>query len=128
MRKNFMLISQKYLHVDQLVLIFGYKNKRAFLEAVRTKKLPLPMYKAESGRLVADREVVRRFFAWRRREGIMQLESTIARTLYLESELKKKRIATRKKLADGRKRMEAARKKREEKQKRLEEEQASKNA
>ncbi len=80
MRKDFMVVDRPYLHIEQLMLIFGYENRKAFLRAVRSKTLPIPTYRV-SNQIVADREVVRRFFAWRRREGIMELNTTISRVL-----------------------------------------------
>lgn len=82
--KDFMVIEVPYLEVDELMLIFGYENRTAFHAALRSKALPIPTFTI-GRRIVADKEVVRRFFAWRRREGVMELDTAI-RTAILAQE------------------------------------------
>jgi len=58
-----------YLTSDDLQLLFGYKTLKCLHQAVRRGKFPVPTYRI--GRyIVADKEVVRAFFADQREKGL----------------------------------------------------------
>jgi len=49
------------MEMDELAAVFGYKNPRAAVRAVRLGKFPVPTYEL-AGRRVANVVVVNRFF------------------------------------------------------------------
>ena len=62
-----------YLTTDDLQLLFGYKSRNCLYNAVRNGTFPVETYKI--GRwIVADREVVRTFFADQRQRGLEKIE------------------------------------------------------
>jgi hypothetical protein len=70
--------SLPYLTSEDLMLLFGYKTMRCFYNAVRNGKFPVPTYKI--GRwIVADKEVVRQFFADQRQRGLAEIQRRRAR-------------------------------------------------
>jgi hypothetical protein len=58
-----------YLERDDLMVLFGYKNTKAFYNAINLGRFPVPTYKL-GGKIVADREAVRLFFAEQRARGV----------------------------------------------------------
>lgn len=61
-----------YLTLDELTVIFGYKNNKQTKKALNGKTLDIPTYKIR-GRIVADPAVVRAWFAKQRAKGMAQL-------------------------------------------------------
>jgi len=62
-----------YLTTEDLQLLFGYKEMHCLYNAVRNGTFPVPTYRI--GRwIVADREVVRAFFADQRQRGLAEIE------------------------------------------------------
>lgn len=63
-----------YLTSEDLQLLFGYRTLKCLQQAVRKGNFPVPTYKI--GRfIVADKEVVREFFANQREQGLQGLEA-----------------------------------------------------
>lgn len=62
-----------YMTLEELTLIFGYANARETRRAIRRGTLAVPTYKLR-GQIVADNEVVKAFFAKKRKEGLMELD------------------------------------------------------
>ena len=62
-----------YLFIEELTVLFNYKNVESSLRAISRKTFPIPTYKL-SGRRVADREVVRDYFRKMRAEGLTSQE------------------------------------------------------
>lgn len=61
-----------YLTSDDLQLLFGYRTLKCLQQAVRNGNFPVPTYKI--GRyIVADKEVVRAFFADQREKGLEKI-------------------------------------------------------
>jgi hypothetical protein len=61
-----------YMNLNELALLFGYKDAKNVRRAIQRGNFELPTYKIH-GRIVADTEVVKEFFATRRAEGLRAL-------------------------------------------------------
>ena len=61
-----------YFDVDELQALFGYKHKVSVYNAIKRGTFPVPTYKIR-GSIVADREVVRRYFELKREAGLEAL-------------------------------------------------------
>ena len=61
-----------YVGLKDLAYIFKYKNVESARKAVQRGQMPVPTYKL-AGQIVADREVVREFFALQREAGLQEL-------------------------------------------------------
>jgi hypothetical protein len=68
------MAGEQYMTLDELTLIFGYKNNEQTKRALSRKTLKLPTYKIR-GRIVADPAVVTAWFAKQRAEGLAKLAS-----------------------------------------------------
>jgi hypothetical protein len=62
-------MAMPYLEMDELVALFGYKNARAAVAAIRKETFPVDVYRL-AGRWVADPGVVNGFFEAKRLEGL----------------------------------------------------------
>jgi hypothetical protein len=57
-----------YLNTDELKVLFDYKSARCVVQALHNGALPLPHYRVKN-RIVVDKEVIRIFFAKKRKAG-----------------------------------------------------------
>ena len=64
-----------YFTLDEIFELFGYSSKRSAYVAIDRGCFPVPTYKV-GRRIVADREVVRTFFARERERGAIHLQET----------------------------------------------------
>lgn len=62
-------MAMPYLEMDELTVLFGYKNTRAAIAAIRKETFPVDVYRL-AGRWVADPAVVNGFFEAKRLEGL----------------------------------------------------------
>lgn len=69
-----MTSAMPYVYIDDLALIFNYKNKETAYKAVQAGVFPVATYRL-AGQIVADREVIREFFRLRREEGFHLLRT-----------------------------------------------------
>ena len=63
------------VELDELVEIFGYKNRKTVQHAIRVDRFPIKTFKLD-GRTVAHVAVVQAFFDDHMKEGIEALEFT----------------------------------------------------
>ena len=61
-----------YLLIEDLTVLFGYKNKESALRAISRGTFPVSTQKI-AGRRVADREMVREYFRRLRAESLAEL-------------------------------------------------------
>jgi hypothetical protein len=61
-----------YLTLKELAALFSYSDEDSARRALKRGTLPIPTYKLH-GRIVADVEVVKAYFARKRAEGLAQL-------------------------------------------------------
>jgi hypothetical protein len=66
--------------IDELIEIFGYKNKRAIQHAMRQGNFPIRTFKVPpiTGRVVVHQAVVERYFETMKEEGLEDLEDPLA--------------------------------------------------
>lgn len=61
------------LDLDELTVLFGYKNRRALVRAIKNDKFPVPTYEISPNNLVADAQVVNEYFERKRQAGLTEL-------------------------------------------------------
>lgn len=63
-----------YLEAEELQVLFGYASLNSMYHSIARGNFPVSTYKV-GRRIVADKEVVREFFATRREEGLAKLKN-----------------------------------------------------
>jgi hypothetical protein len=61
------------MELEDLTAVFGYKNRRAAVRAIKNNTFPIPTYEL-AGRRVANVAVVKKYFDEKTDEGVLEID------------------------------------------------------